>query len=179
MVTTQRGRAIGGVATIAITLALVGCSSDLVVTGSSVSVAAAQPFTSFNDKTGFGSTAANTSIVAATNSGFVYYDDTPELVRDASFGTVEVVSDEPFAVRYTVNDGITWSDGVAIDSADLLLAWAANSGALSTPDFDPGDYVDPETGQFTEFPDDTVYFDGARNSGLQFLSKGPVLGEDG
>jgi peptide/nickel transport system substrate-binding protein len=154
-------------------------SQSLVVDGSSVTVASAAAFTSFNDQTSFGNTAANRAIVGATNAGFAYYDDEAKLVRDESFGRFEVVSQSPFTVKYTIADGVTWSDGEPVDGADLLLAWAANSGHVNTEGFNPGRFVDDETGQFTAFPEETVYFDGASHSGLQFVSKVPQLGADG
>lgn len=176
---SSRGAVVGATVLLG-ALALSGCSqSSLVVDGSSVTVAIAQPFTSFNDQSTFGGTASNAAIVGATNAGFTYYNDEPALVRDESFGHFEVVSQDPFEVRYTVANGVNWSDGTPVDAADLLLAWAANSGHLNTPDFNPSRYVDDETGQFAEFPADTVYFDGARRSGLQYVSSVPELGDDG
>lgn len=157
-----------------------GCAEQsLVVDGSTVTVASEQAFTSANDKTTYGNTPANTAIVAATSAGFNYYDDGPSLVRDESFGHYEVVSQQPFSVEYTVNEGVSWSDGVPIDGADLLLAWAANSGVLNTEGFEPGRYVDLNSGQFEDFPDNTVFFDGASQSGLQHVSELPRLGADG
>ena len=144
-----------------------------------MTVASAQPFTSLNEQTTYGNTAANASLIAAVNSGFTYYDDTPALQRDESFGHIEVVAEAPFTVKYTVNDGVRWSDGEPVDGADLLLAWAANSGRLNTADFDASRFVDAETGLFEPFPAGTVYFDGARRSGLQYVSTLPQLGEDG
>ena len=130
-------RAAGAAAVLAVSaLGLAACSStSLVVGGSTVRVASAQPVTSLNDQTAYGNTTANRSIVAATNAGFNYYDDTSLLVRDESFGHYEIVSRDPFAVRYTLANGVTWSDGVLVDAADLLLAWAANSGKLNTEGF--------------------------------------------
>lgn len=160
-------------------LGLAACTTpSLVVSGTTVRVASSQPFTSFNDQTSFGNTPANRSIVAATNSGFAYYDETSTLVRDESFGHYEVVSRNPFVVRYTIAEGVTWSDGVAVDAADLLLAWAANSGAFTTEGFAPDRFIDPETGQFEEFPDGAVYFDGQSRSGLQFVTAVPEVSED-
>ncbi len=153
--------------------------TSLVVQGSTVTVASAQPFTSFNDQTTYGNTAANTGVVGAVTSGFTYYDDGPTLVRDESFGHIEVVSQNPFTVSYTVNAGVTWSDGQPVDGADLLLAWAANSGHLNSEGFNPARYTDAETGQFDPFPTGTVYFDGASHSGLQYVSALPELGADG
>jgi peptide/nickel transport system substrate-binding protein len=175
----KRAVAVGAVLTLGLAT-LAGCTNlSLVVDGSTVAVASAQPFTSFNDQTTFGNTPANQGIVGATNSGFTYYDDEPALVRDESFGHIEIVTREPLVVRYTVKQGVTWSDGEPVDAADLLLAWAANSGWLNTPDFNPARFTDAETGQFTEFPDDVVYFDGAHHSGLQYVSQTPELGVDG
>ena len=159
---------------------LTACTEQsLVVDGSTVTIASPQAVTSLNDKTTFGNTAANAAVVAAAGTGFSYYDADRTLVRDESFGHYEVVSQQPFAVEYTVNEGVTWSDGVAVDGADLLLAWAANSGAFTTEGFQPGRFIDRATGQFEEFPDDTVYFDGASRSGLQHVTAVPELGDDG
>lgn len=171
-----------GVTAVAAVVAAVlsGCTEQsLIVDGSSVSIASAQPATSLNDRTTFGNTPANAAVVAAANAGFWYYTADRELVRDESFGHYEVVSQQPFAVQYTVADGVTWSDGVPVDDADLLLAWAANSGAFTTEGFQPGRYVDEATGQFEPFPDGTVYFDGAHRSGLQHVTAVPELGDDG
>jgi NCS2 family nucleobase:cation symporter-2 len=68
---------------------------------------------------------------------------------------------------------------VPVTPADLLLAWAANSGSLDTPDLDVDAYIDPETGRFGELPDDVVYFDGARGRGLELATQTPQLGDDG
>lgn len=160
--------------------ALSGCTEQsLVVDGSSVSIASSQAVTSLNDRTTFGGTPANVAVVAAANAGFWYYTAERELVRDESFGHYEVVSQQPFAVQYTVAEGVEWSDGVPVDAADLLLAWAANSGAFTTEDFKPGRFVDEATGQFEPFPEGTVYFDGAHRSGLQHVTSVPELGDDG
>jgi peptide/nickel transport system substrate-binding protein len=152
---------------------------DVVVDGSTVTVAFDQPITSFNDHTSFGNTSANSAIRGATSSSFAYYDSTAHLVLDESFGQMSVVSQKPFAVQYTLAAGLTWSDGVPIDSADLLLAWAADSGALNTAGFDPTRFVNSVTGQFEQFPDDVVFFDGAARSGLEHARSEPLLGDDG
>ena len=160
---------------------LSACTADgvRVVDGSEVVVATSESFSSYNDKTAFGNSAANNQIVYATNSSFSYFTSDRELVRDESFGEYEIVSDDPFSVRYTLASGITWSDGTPIDAADLLLAWAANSGAFTTAEFDPSAYIDQATGEFSaEFPDDVVYFDGATRSGLQRVTTLPVVSSD-
>jgi peptide/nickel transport system substrate-binding protein len=160
---------------------LPGCTpTTTIVQGSEVTVAVATPFTSANASTSFGrSTPTNADVAYLTGTGFGYYDDTYALVEDPSFGTAEIVHDEPFTVRYTVADDVTWSDGVPVDAADLLLSWAANSGALNTPDFDDSAFVDPATGEYTDdFPDDVVFFDGTIGSGLDLATTTPTIVED-
>jgi len=147
-----------------------------VVEGSEVTVVTDQPFTSANPGTAYGNTAANRSIAYATNARFNYYDADAKLVRDESFGSYQLVSSDPLTVRYTIASGVEWSDGVAVDAADLLLSWAANSGKFTTPDFVPDRYVDAETGRFDDtYPTDVVYFDGAPVAGLDRVSAVPVV----
>jgi peptide/nickel transport system substrate-binding protein len=164
-------------------LVLSGCAGPQseVVEGSSLSVAWNQPFYSYNGNTSFGNATANNNITYATLGGFNYYDDTPALVKDTSFGSYELISEDPLVVKYTIADGVKWSDGTPVDAADLLLQWAALSRALDTPDFDASEYTDPDTGEFTEdFPTDVVYFDsGADPSiGLGLVSTTPEVSDD-
>ncbi|KJQ53313.1 ABC transporter substrate-binding protein [Microbacterium sp. SA39] len=50
-----------------------------------------------------------------------------EFVADEGFGTVTIVSDDPFTVRYDLAEPV-WSDDIPLDAADLLLAWAGTAG---------------------------------------------------
>lgn len=160
---------------------LVACTdAPTVVEGSVVRVAVSTPFTSANASTSFGrSTPTNADVAYLTGTGFGYYDDRYAFVDDPSFGTAEIVSQSPFTVRYTVAADVTWSDGVPIDAADLLLSWAANSGVLNTPGFVDDDYVDPATGEYTDdYPDDVVFFDGTIGNGLETATATPQIVED-
>ena len=166
-------------------LVLSGCTPpgapSEIVEGSSLSVAWNQPFYSYNGVTSFGNATANNNITYATLSSFNYYDNTPALVLDKSFGTYEKLSDDPLTVKYTLADTATWSDGTKVDAADLLLNWAALSRALDTPDFDASEFTDPDTGEFTEdFPTDVVYFDSGADPtvGMGLVSKTPELSDD-
>ena len=49
---------------------------------------------------------------------------------------MEKVSDNPLTVKYTVNDGVKWSDGTPVTAADLVLQWAAFSGYYNDADAD-------------------------------------------
>ena len=75
---------------------------------------------------------ANANVTYMANSGFAYYDATPELVRNTAFGSFETTSDDPLTVAYTIADGVTWSDGVPVTAADMLLYWAAASGNVDS-----------------------------------------------
>lgn len=152
------------------------------VEGSSITAAWNQAFYSMNGNTSFGNATANNNINYLVLDGFNYYNNTPELVENTSFGTYELVSEDPLTVTYTVSEDAKWSDGQPVDAADLLLHWAALSRALDTPDFDPGQYTDPDTGEFTEsFPTDVVYFDSGATptSGVGLVSETPEVGDDG
>lgn len=162
-------------------VALVGCTTSTIVEGSDVGVAVAEPFTSLNPATSFGrGSGTNADVAWLSGAAFAAYDDAYRLVEDRSFGTAEIVAEDPLTVRYQVSADARWSDGTPIDAADLLLAWAADSGALNTPDFDDAAYVDSETGRYTDdFPDDVVYFDGRLGAGLEKATQTPQLGDDG
>jgi peptide/nickel transport system substrate-binding protein len=152
------------------------------VEGSSITAAWNQPFFSYNGNTTYGNATANNNITYLTLGGFNYYNNTPELVKDTSFGTYEVVEEDPLTVKYTVNEGTNWSDGTPVDASDLLLQWAAMSRALDTPDFSPDDFTDPETGEFTDaFPTDVVYFNSGatETAGLGLVKETPEIGDDG
>lgn len=160
---------------------LTACVADetTIVAGSSVRVASTEPFLSLNDRSRWGNTAANRTIVAAVNSTFASYDEHSELEFDESFGAFEVVSNNPFIVRYTLADTARWSDGTRVDATDLLLAWAANSGALNDAEFDPRPFINNVTGEWLRAtPPGVVWFDGAVSEGLQYVTKTPELSAD-
>lgn len=124
---------------VATALALSACGPDLpesVAKGSKVTVAWSGSLSSTNAASVTGATPGNLDVAALTRGRFV------ELVKgaaepDASFGTVEVDEEaKGFTVRYDLAEP-AWSDGVPVDAADLLLAWAAGtdrrSGFLTMP----------------------------------------------
>jgi peptide/nickel transport system substrate-binding protein len=139
-------------AAVAAALVLSGCSgaggSTPVVVGEAkrggvATVAEVNAFSSFNPYSADGNTDINSKVGYITHSGFYYLDDSAAVVRNDKFGRFEKVSDEPLKVKYTVNEGVKWSDGEAIDAGDLLLSWAAGSGYF--------DDADPMTGAGTRY----------------------------
>lgn len=162
------------VATVA-ALALAACSAQTgVVENTSVSVAWNQPLYSFNGSTTSGNATANQNVAYLTQQSFNYYDNEFNLVKNTDFGSYEKISDDPLTVKYTVKKGVTWSDGVQVDAADLLLNWVALSGAEN--EGEPA--YDEETGVLS--PGDNVWFDSvAIGGGIEQVTKVPEIGDDG
>ena len=63
--------------------------------------------------------------------GFTYYNNKATLVDNTAFGTYKVVSQKPYKVQYTVNNGRLWSDGTPINGIDLLLSHVTSAGTYS------------------------------------------------
>ena len=142
-----RGSAVvAGLSVLALTLA--GCAATEELTPTSSPAAVTEEATlaplitvgwndivdTFNSSSAAGNNVANSLTTYLTSSGFNYYDNSPALVKNTEFGTYEVVSEDPLTVTYTVNDGVVWSDGTAIDGADLALAWATIFGKFKDAD---------------------------------------------
>ena len=168
---------------IAATLLLSGCigQGPSVVVGSEVNIGSMVSFTSMNPQSQSGRTDTNIAVAAATSARFFNFDETAAVVFDRSFGSVTKLSDDPLVVRYTVADGVRWSDGVAVDGADLLLNWAALSGVLNDPQLSRADVFDGES-YLPELPKDAVYFDTGVNPdrprAIQLARAIPLLSAD-
>lgn len=143
----------------------------------SVNIGWNQPFYSYNDDTSTGNATANANILYLMNGEFNYYNADLELTPDESFGTYEVVSEDPLQVKYTVNEGMQWSDGTPVDAADLMLQWAALSGALNNVDADKVER-DPDTGAPADSGAGQVFFDG-QTAGMALVTQTPEVGDDG
>jgi peptide/nickel transport system substrate-binding protein len=94
---------------------------------------------SFNSNTNRGNATANNNprylmTAGAGGSGFNYYDADLNLVNNDQFGTCIVDSLDPLTVTYTINEGVTWSDGTPVDAADLIIEWAGQSGVFNDAD---------------------------------------------
>jgi len=121
---------------------LVGCATQSrIVEDSAIAIGVGVPFTGV-EPSAPDATLADLAVAAATLSGFSFVDETGASVPDPSFGTATLVSEQPLVVRYTVADGLRWSDGAPVDAVDLLLDWAARGPAFPGAGFgaapDPG-----------------------------------------
>ena len=97
-----------------------------------VRVAWNQAAYSFNQNTNRGNATANANpIYLMTAGGFSYYDADLNYINNDQFGTCTIDSLDPLTITYTINEGVTWNDGVQVDAADLLMTWAAQSGVYN------------------------------------------------
>ncbi|MFY7819429.1 MAG: hypothetical protein ACOVP3_01115, partial [Rhodoluna sp.] len=107
---------------------LTACSAEQgVISGSQISIAQIGELNSINpDVSSDLTTAHNASELAnLTTAKFFDLGPTGELIANEKLGTVEASGTKQMRVTYTLNDSAVWSDGVAIDAADLALSFAA------------------------------------------------------
>ena len=103
-------------------------TDEQAASGGTVRVAETNAFTSFNPSVGANNLDINSKILGTMRADFIYLDNDLNIVPDESFGTYEVLSEDPLTVKYTINDDIVWSDGNAVDKGDMILSWAVQSG---------------------------------------------------
>lgn len=93
-----------------------------------VRVAWNDPLLSFNSTTVRGNAVANANPLYLMNgTGIAYYDAELNLINNDQFGTCTLDSLDPLTITYTINEGVTWSDGTPVDAVDVLLHWAGQS----------------------------------------------------
>lgn len=122
-------RLVGLIAALVFAVAvLAGCSSNGLVSGSQIVIAQFGNLDSINpDVSKIGNEHNANELANLTTSSFYNIDANGELVANDLLGTVEVVTKNPLVVKYTLADGVKWSDGTPIDSADLALSLAAGT----------------------------------------------------
>lgn len=98
------------------------------VVDTSITLAETNEVTSFNTNTPQANLDINSKLSYATHDTFAYVNDKLEIVPNEGFGKYEKVSDDPLTVKYTLNEGLQWSDGQEINTDDLIFGWAVESG---------------------------------------------------
>lgn len=83
----------------------------------------------------------------------------PTVTFNTEFISVSLVETSPLTVRYSLQEGMAWSDAVPTDDADLLLAWAASSEHFAPDGFDRSENLTGD-GQLN-VPSGTAWFDSA------------------
>lgn len=127
----------------AATLLLAACGPSLpdsVVADSSVAVGWTHALNTTNPASTAGAEPGNQDIAAMTRGQFARLVDGSAVV-DESFGTVTITDPETFTVRYDLAD-LEWSDGIPLDAADLILAWAAGADVGDADDAEDADDAD-------------------------------------
>ena len=99
-----------------------------------VRVAWNDPLLSFNNNTIHATRRRPTSTrcYLMNVGGFSYFDADLKLINNDQFGTCTVESLDPLTITYRINEGVTWTDGVQVDAADMLLYWASHEHACTT-----------------------------------------------
>ncbi|WP_439592276.1 ABC transporter family substrate-binding protein [Microbacterium sp.] len=171
-------RLAAGVGVVAVgAMVLAGCTpprESEVIEGTSITVAWNDFYYALNDGLADTNATANAVVNYMAKSGFWHYNADSELVKDTDFGTYEVVEEDPLTVKYTVNEGVKWTDGTAVDGADLLLIWTA----FTTHRQDGEGTADEETGELTG-QTGTFWNTGATEGyGLDNVTEVPELGDD-
>ncbi len=141
----------------------------------SVSAGFNEMATSLNSTTTHGNSTYNADPLYIMNGpGLFYYNDKSELINNDSFGTCTLESLDPLKVKYTIKDGVQWSDGVPVTAADIVLYWAATSGLFNTTQIPDEAYGDND--QLLPFKG--VAFDAA-SPGAALITDFPEISDDG
>lgn len=113
-------------------IGLTACSASGIQAGSQLSIGELVEFNSINgdNVTGDGSRYTNEQIAALVDPGFYFTDAAGTLVANKTFGSVKVISKNPFQVRYSLTGTAKWSDGQQLTASDLLLSWLAAKNPL-------------------------------------------------
>lgn len=180
-ITAPRRRRVAVVAALAGASALVlaGCTTDGAPAGEegdTITIATVNAFTSFNGDTPQANLDTNGMVGYLTGvsgdlglGGFQRLDPEFNLLNDESFGTYEKLSDDPLTVKYTLNEGLKWSDGEPITADDMLFDWALSSGYYDDAT------LDEETGEAIS---GTQYFQLAGSTAGLDTTSFPEIGDD-
>lgn len=180
-ITGQRFRRVATLAAIAGASAMVlaACTTsgeEAGGSGDTISIATTNAFTSFNGDTPQSNLDTNGMVGYLTGvsgglglGGFLRLDSDFSILKDESFGTYERVSEDPLTVKYTLKDGLKWSDGEPITADDMLFSWAQQSGYYDDAT------IDPETGEAVS---GTQYFSLAGSTTGLDTTSFPEIGDD-
>ncbi len=131
-----------------------------------------QPFYEYNSDSQTGNATANSIVLYMIQSGFNYYDADLNLVQDESFGTYEIVSEDPLQVKYTFADTAQWSDGTPVDAADLVMFWGAKNSRFNTVE------ADEETGEVDKADAETGVYFNATSASVSLIEEFPEISDD-
>lgn len=175
----------GAAGVVAGVLALSACTppstspSQSTAAASSVAVMWNQPFYTVNQYSSSGNNVVTANIGYLITDTITYYGEGLKLENNKSFATYEKLSDDPLKVKITLADTATWSDGVPVTAADLVLYWATYSGHFNTLD-ETDVKKDADTGAVTSTNKGSdVYFDQTGLPAASLIKEFPVIGDNG
>ena len=97
------------------------------------------PWDGYNSVTSKTYSTYNSVIAQQMSSGFVYFGTDGTICDNTEFGTVEMLSEDPLEVKYTIAEDAVWSDGVPVTINDYLLDWAAQNPEWLAPGYASGE----------------------------------------
>jgi len=135
--------------------------------GGSVTYAAEQEYTAYNNATADQVLFANTLVLNMVQPGpFISMPDLTFQLWEDMMVSAEITSEDPQVVEYVIQPAAVWEDGEAIDCDDFYLAWISQSGMLNHPN---PDYTGP--GQLdadgNEVPETLPDFNAAGTTGME------------
>ncbi len=138
--------------------------------GGSVTYAAEQEYTAYNNGTADQVLFANTLVLNMVQPGpFIAKPDLTFELWAEMMVSAEVTSEDPQIVEYVIQPEAVWSDGEAIDCDDFYLSWISGNGKLVHPN---PDYTGP--GQLdadgNEVPETLPDFNAAGTTGYEDIT---------
>jgi peptide/nickel transport system substrate-binding protein len=138
--------------------------------GGTVTYAAEQEYTAYNNATADQVLFANTLVLNMVQPGpFISMPDLTFKLWEDMMVSAEVTSTDPQVVEYVIQPQAVWSDGEPIECADFYLAWISSNGKLEHPN---PDYTGP--GQLdadgNEVPATLPDFNTASTTGYEDIS---------
>ena len=138
--------------------------------GGSVTYAAEQEFTAYNNATADQVLFANTLVLNMVQPGpFILNPDFSFELWSDMMVSAEVTSEDPQVVEYVVQPNAVWEDGEAIDCDDFYLQWIAQNGKLNhaNPDYTGPGQLDADG---AEVPEELPDFNAAGTTGYEDIS---------
>ncbi|RMB58364.1 ABC transporter substrate-binding protein [Tessaracoccus antarcticus] len=119
-----------------------GCLQDVGITettdGQVSFTAGPGNWSGYNSVTSATYSTYNSVIANQMFSGFVYFGTDGTICEDKDFGSLEVVSEDPLQVKYTISDAAVWSDGTPVTINDFLLDYTAQNPEWLVPGYANG-----------------------------------------
>ncbi|MDP2291480.1 MAG: ABC transporter family substrate-binding protein [Actinomycetota bacterium] len=138
--------------------------------GGTVTYAAEQEYTSYNNGAADQGLFSNTLVLNMTLPGpFISNPDLTFTLWGDMMASAEVTSEDPQVVEYVVQPEAAWSDGEALDCDDFYLAWLSGNGKLvkPNPDYTGPGQVDADG---AEVPETLPVFNPASTTGYEDIA---------